>query len=167
MGAMLIKTWSRSFLGRWGPALLIMAAIFFFSSIPSSGMPSFGSFDIPLKKGGHMLGYFLLGAAYLHGLGNHTKGAYGKAWLLAVIYAISDEIHQAFVPGRGPWVVDVSIDAAGAFLGLVIAHLRWKYSPRPIRQTPDQTLHSHPTLQPAPGQSPRKGSPGGPGSGAV
>jgi hypothetical protein len=49
-----------SFLWRWGAALLMMAAIFGFSSIPSAEMPDFGLLDTLVKKGGHALGYGLL-----------------------------------------------------------------------------------------------------------
>lgn len=46
-------------------------------------------------------------------------------WLLAVLYAATDEIHQTFVPGRSGRVTDVLIDAAGAAVGvLVMAWLR-------------------------------------------
>ena len=43
-------------------------------------------------------------------------------WLLAILYAASDEFHQSFVPGRGPSVIDVGIDAIGAGLGLMWAN---------------------------------------------
>lgn len=39
---------------------------------------------------------------------------------VGLVYAISDEIHQSFVPGRGPSVKDVCIDTAGVFLGIII-----------------------------------------------
>lgn len=35
--------------------------------------------------------------------------------LLASLYAISDELHQSFVPDRNPAITDVLIDSAGAF----------------------------------------------------
>lgn len=43
------------------------------------------------------------------------------AWLFAVLYAISDEVHQRFVPGRSGEVRDVVIDALGAAAGLSLA----------------------------------------------
>ena len=39
---------------------------------------------------------------------------------IGIIYATSDEIHQAFVPGRGPQITDVMIDTMGVLLGLLI-----------------------------------------------
>lgn len=44
-------------------------------------------------------------------------------WLstaIGVLYAISDELHQFFVPGRGPGIKDVFIDSLGIFTGFLI-----------------------------------------------
>lgn len=38
--------------------------------------------------------------------------------LFCVLYAISDEVHQLYVPGRGAQVTDVLIDSWGAFVGI-------------------------------------------------
>lgn len=40
------------------------------------------------------------------------------AWGLTTLYAVTDEIHQIFVPDRGPSVKDVLIDSAGALVGV-------------------------------------------------
>jgi len=55
------------------------------------------------------------------------------AWLtlaLVIAYAISDEVHQHFVPSRQASVVDVFIDSAGACSGLacvwVVRRLRYR-----------------------------------------
>ncbi len=42
------------------------------------------------------------------------------AWVVAVLYAISDEFHQTHVYGRGGRVLDVLIDSSGALLSLAI-----------------------------------------------
>lgn len=109
----------QSFLIRWGPAIIMMIVIFAFSSLPSNEIPDLGHLNLSVKKGGHMVGYALLAQAFLWGMGKERPSAVLWAWLFAVLYAITDEIHQAFVPGRGAWVVDVGIDALGAFLGLL------------------------------------------------
>ena len=104
------------FLKQWLPALAMMAIIFAFSSVPSEEMPRFGLMDYLVKKSGHALGYALLAAAYLRGLG---AGRGRLAWLLALVYALTDEFHQSFVPGRNPSLMDVLIfDNLGAILGL-------------------------------------------------
>ena len=40
--------------------------------------------------------------------------------ILGILYAISDEIHQSFTPGRGPKVTDVFIDSLGVFFGITV-----------------------------------------------
>jgi VanZ family protein len=109
-----------SFLKCWGIAILMMAAIFAISSRPSDQLPSFGGWDYFIKKSGHVLGYGLLALAYLHGL-NWEKNRLWVAWLLAVLYSITDELHQGFVPGRRPSVWDVLLfDNLGAVFALLI-----------------------------------------------
>lgn len=119
---------------RWGPAIVMMLAIFLFSSIPSEEMPRFGTFDLSVKKGGHMLGYALLALAYWHGLGR-LPGSRRWAWLLAIGYALTDEFHQSFVMGRSARLWDVGIDGMGALIGLAIL------------QTLTQTRYSHPRFR--------------------
>lgn len=40
--------------------------------------------------------------------------------LLGMIYAVSDEIHQSFIPGRTPQITDVYIDTLGVVLGALL-----------------------------------------------
>ncbi len=42
---------------------------------------------------------------------------------LVIVYALSDELHQAFVPGRHPDFRDILTDAAGAALALFLVVL--------------------------------------------
>lgn len=39
---------------------------------------------------------------------------------VGIIYAISDELHQSFIPGRSPSAIDVGIDTAGVILGILV-----------------------------------------------
>lgn len=112
---------------RWVPAILWMAVIFIASSTPSSQVPSFGGWDFWVKKSSHLLSYALLAFLYRLALGPSASGAGWKAGLLAVLFAISDELHQMFTPGRNPWIVDVLIDVAGAGIALIFVQvLQWK-----------------------------------------
>lgn len=105
---------------RWLPATTLMAAIFIFSSTPSSDLPDYGLWDVLIKKGGHVLGYALLAFSYWYWLRFTPKTGW-LAWLLAVLYAASDEFHQSFTPGRRSSVEDVLIyDNLGALLGVVV-----------------------------------------------
>lgn len=42
------------------------------------------------------------------------------AILVCILYAISDELHQMFVPGRNAALTDILIDVAGSAVGIVI-----------------------------------------------
>jgi VanZ family protein len=103
---------------RWIPAIVMMALIFYASSTPSTRLPNYGFWDTLVKKGGHMTGYGLLSVACWYGFNFDEKKSWW-AWLLAVLYAASDEFHQSFTPGRHPSVVDIFLfDGGGAALAL-------------------------------------------------
>lgn len=100
-----------------------MGVIFFFSSLPASSVPEFGKYEFTVKKGGHVLGYLLLGRTFLHGLGKRKKAA----WLslgLCILYAITDEVHQSIVPGRESRVFDIGVDTLGSLVGLIPALIK-------------------------------------------
>jgi hypothetical protein len=119
MQLMSFRSFVRSGVVRWAPAVLIMAVIFLLSSIPSDGMPIFGWYDLLVKKLGHVTGYALLSYSILRGLGKKDLPTIALAWFLTVLFGASDELHQAFVPGRQSTLIDVGIDAIGAFLGVL------------------------------------------------
>jgi VanZ family protein len=116
-----------SFLWRWGPALLMMAVIFGFSSIPAVELPNFGLVDLLVKKGGHALGYGLLALTFLRGLKGESQAINSRwfytAWVMAILYSATDEFHQSFVPGRHPALTDMMIDASGAAIMLFLFNL--------------------------------------------
>jgi len=51
-----------------------------------------------------------------------------NVWLCVIVYGISDEVHQIFVPSRTPEVLDVYYDALGGAVGLLAlwALGRWR-----------------------------------------
>lgn len=106
---------------RFLPPVVMMLVIFVFSSQPGSVFPHYGWWDVVWENGGHFLGYALLGAAWWYAL---RQGR--SAWGWSVLYALSDEFHQFFVPGRAADWRDVVVDALGAalavFLSAKIAH---------------------------------------------
>lgn len=97
-----------------------MAAIFFFSSLPASSVPYYGAVDLIIKKGGHALGYGMLALAYYYALPGGLSRVYRLflAFLMASLFALSDEFHQSFVLGRNSSLIDVLIDQAGAAVAL-------------------------------------------------
>jgi VanZ family protein len=100
-------------LPHWLPVVLWAGVIFALSSIPSLGT-GLGVWDLILRKGAHMTEYAVLALLLVRALGREAP-----ALALGVLYAASDELHQAFVRGRHASPVDVAIDAVGLLLGLL------------------------------------------------
>jgi len=76
-----------------------------------------------IRKSAHFLIYFGLGfllrnAYHVTGYVNIKGSVY--ALTVSILYAISDEVHQIFVPGRGPGIKDVFIDSIGALAGILV-----------------------------------------------
>lgn len=77
-----------------------------------------------IRKTAHFTIYLCLGVSSL-GLFSTYKFKNSKtdkflAFVLCVLYSVSDEIHQLFVPGRAGMISDVILDSTGALLGIVI-----------------------------------------------
>jgi VanZ family protein len=109
---------------RWGPVLLVMGLIFYFSSLPDPGGPPGGISD----KTAHFLIYGALGASLIRALAGGRSAAMTLRTILAAIalatlYGISDEIHQFFVPPRTPDILDIAADTAGACAGAIVLTL--------------------------------------------
>ncbi len=113
-----------SILPRWIPALCMMLIIFVFSSLPGHELPNLLSWDYVVKKTSHAIGYALLALSYLHLL-RYNKMGHGRAWVMALAYAVTDEFHQSFVPGRSASLFDVVIfDNIGVIAALLL-HSRY------------------------------------------
>ncbi|MGN1106722.1 MAG: VanZ family protein [Huintestinicola sp.] len=123
---------------RFIPALIIMAIIFFFSAqtgdestVLSDSVISAATREkktdselltVIVRKSAHFLEYAALGAALYFGLyGVGKDKARGRLLILSAVlgglYAVTDEIHQYFVPGRACMATDVLIDTCGAAFG--------------------------------------------------
>ena len=79
------------------------------------------SFNHIVRKNAHFFAYLVLGILVINAL--RRSGVVGirsmiLALLICILYAISDEVHQLFVPGRGAQIRDVIIDSAGATVGI-------------------------------------------------
>ena len=120
----------KGFLLRWGPVIGWMIVLFFASATPGPDIPTFGAWDFVVKKGGHMLGYAVLGVLCRRALGWQRRPV-AAAWFPAVMYALVDESHQMFVPGRHPSLVDaLGFDGGGAALGLLVSWVVYRGKPR-------------------------------------
>ena len=102
---------------RFGPPLLLMGVIFFFSAQPdlNSGL---GDWDTIGRKLIHAATYGTLFLLWWRALG---WGNPGLAVAITLLYAASDEWHQSFVEGRHGTPVDIAIDAAGVALAVLLS----------------------------------------------
>ena len=84
---------------------------------------------VPVRKSAHFTLYFILGILVFLFVKEFTVISY-KVVLISVIvvllYSISDEVHQLFVPGRSGEVLDVMIDTMGGFISCNILYLIYR-----------------------------------------
>ena len=134
----------------WAAVLALMALIFTFSSQPAEQSSETSSpfvdlymhifhrdadslspeeqFDLResasflVRKAAHFSIYTLLGIL-LSSAVRATFSGYKRLWLpfiLGALYAVSDEFHQSFVPGRSCELRDMAIDSSGVLLGVLL-----------------------------------------------
>lgn len=102
----------------WGPAVIWAAVLFFLSAREFSGPDTFPVND----KVVHFGLYAVLGAALAFARARSARSP-GALVLLGcgLLYGISDEFHQSFVPDRTPSLGDVVADAVGLAAGFGVA----------------------------------------------
>jgi VanZ family protein len=101
----------------WLPVAAWMGLIFYLSAPADLPHPQAGWMGWLFSSGAHALEYGVLAVLWRRALGQSRRAGL-LAFALAFAYALSDEFHQSFVPGRHPDVVDLACDALGAALGL-------------------------------------------------
>ncbi len=82
------------------------------------------SIDHRVRKTAHFLEYTGLGMMLLGFFYDRDKKKWKyicAAFFVGAFYAVTDEFHQMFVPGRACQAFDVMIDSAGVLTGSVIA----------------------------------------------
>lgn len=98
---------------RWLPVAAYAGVMIFLSSQPGTGLPrwSWMAHDKVL----HTIEYAGFGFLLAHAFGARR---WWWAIVAAVLFGITDELHQSFVPGRsGNDLGDLGADALGATLG--------------------------------------------------
>lgn len=106
---------------RFIPAVIFMVTIFLLSSRQNLGT-GLGGWDTALRKGAHMAEFGLLWFLWWWAFRYRYAGV---AASITILYAVSDEVHQHFVPTRNGSPIDVLIDTTGVVLAMVIA-FRWR-----------------------------------------
>ncbi len=99
----------------WVPSIVCMGIIFRLSSMTGNELQSSFPFFTDFNWG-HFVAYFVLACTYYIPLYKKISTPYIfiVIVLLSILYGITDEIHQAFVPTRMPDMNDVLVDGLGA-----------------------------------------------------
>lgn len=82
--------------------------------------------DHVVRKTSHALEYTMLGILVVGAFLEWEKNRKLQGvvyWLIGTFYAMTDEIHQLFVPGRSGQVSDVCLDSAGVMVGVGVSFL--------------------------------------------
>ncbi|MFH1782294.1 MAG: VanZ family protein [Candidatus Omnitrophota bacterium] len=113
---------AKNFVRYWVPFYAYAALIFYLSSLskvlPEIDIPSFDKFL-------HVIEYGVFGILAIRAFKNSKKAILKKhfgsiAILVSILYGISDEAHQAFVPGRYFSYLDMVFDTIGSIMGVLI-----------------------------------------------
>ena len=129
------------------PAAAVMILIFIHSAMPAdlssaeSGWlvdllarllhfaVSTDTLTLVVRKAAHFTEFLLLGMSLKWGLqSKHARPPqpreYLSAFLIGTAYAVTDEIHQLFVPGRSCELRDICIDMLGVLTGMLFIYIR-------------------------------------------
>lgn len=109
---------------RWFLVIAWMAVIFAFSNQANSGEVTeevLGKvMNVPIRKCAHMFEYAVLfwltrwSSLTIRRPASIVPGMF--AFVICLLYALSDEYHQSFVPGRSAQLQDVAVDMAGSLM---------------------------------------------------
>jgi VanZ family protein len=106
-------------LSRMLPMILVMGGIFFLSGIPGDRLmlPDIANID----KIAHIVAYGILAITVFYAFGPWFRPM-NPRWLtltvilVCILYGISDEYHQSFIPNRTPSFFDLLADGFGALI---------------------------------------------------
>jgi VanZ family protein len=106
--------------------VIIMGIIFYLSHLPGNFIrlpPAIG-----VDKLLHFTAYGILAASFLYGLQTVTRQSRRALTVIIVVlfcalFGVSDEFHQAFVPGRSVSGWDVAADTCGALFAVTIWYM--------------------------------------------
>ena len=81
-----------------------------------------------VRKGAHFTEYFILYCFSIAVCKNYVDIKKARIYCLFIVlgYAISDEVHQYFIPGREMAIRDVAIDFLGGVLGFIVNWIIYK-----------------------------------------
>jgi VanZ family protein len=133
---------SRRALLPWIAVIGWAAVLFGLSSIPGSDLPTT---SIPsADKWVHICLYGVFGLLCFRAVSGSFALTVRKALvtsvLMVLLYGISDEVHQVWVPRRSPDPMDVAADVTGGIAGALLA--AWRFTRSRAGVTRDETSTS-------------------------
>jgi len=120
--AVLIFIGSGDVLSASHTSILVSVAHYLF---PTASAETLAVFHLLIRKAGHLTEYAILAALAARAFRTSSRDLLRRRWFwaaltLVVLYALSDEFHQSFVPSRGASIYDSLIDSVGGLIGLMI-----------------------------------------------
>ena len=110
----------------WGPVLFYMLFILLMSANPIPEV-LVGTPDYVWHVGGYFLLTLLAVRAFTKGLAHEpTNTSLFAAFVLTILYGLSDEWHQGYVSGRDSSLLDLVANCVGALLAVSMLSLFWK-----------------------------------------
>ena len=143
---------SQNRLWRYGPLIVWAALIFIGSSsilsgsntstflvqpmrwlFPTASDSTLQLVHLLIRKAGHLTEYAILAWLAARAFRTSANELLHRRWfllslILVVLYSLSDEFHQSFVPSRTASIYDCAIDAVGGLTMLLF--LAWRHSVR-------------------------------------
>jgi VanZ family protein len=103
-------------------------------------LPTFLLLHHLFRKAGHVTEYFIFGMFLYHCFLNSNRTewrARTAVWAVmgAGLYSLTDELHQRFVPGRGPSLRDCGIDTMGAALAMLFIFIWTRFNGSTLQAT--------------------------------
>ncbi len=150
-----VQTPLRNRIFRYGPLLVWATLIFIGSSdllsashtgafivrplhwlLPNASEPTLATIHFILRKAGHFTEYAILAFLAARAFRTSTNEILRDRWfwvslIFVVVYSLSDEFHQSFIPTRTASIYDSMIDTFGGLTMLSFLAIRWRFrSPR-------------------------------------
>jgi VanZ family protein len=114
----------KKFLILWAPVFIYAGFIFYFSSLTSSDLPKIDKYDKVI----HVFEFSVLGFLLSRAINPKRSIGFFRVFIVVnfinILYGISDEFHQLFVPGRVFSYTDIASDGFGGIIGNLIYQWR-------------------------------------------